>query len=100
MMTEPLPETLQGFVSELGSCIESLRTILVSSEALPADTFQHLAGTFTRLLNLILKTYPDLVDSEKDAARPPHLVLAPVTRLSRVSLALPRHPPSAPSLGN
>ncbi len=70
MKTKPLPETLQGFASELGVCIDSLREILASSKAIPAVTFQQLAGAFTHLLNLILKTYPDLADSEKDAARP------------------------------
>ncbi len=65
-----LPEALQGFASELGTCVDSLREILASSAVIPAGSFQQLAGTFTRLLNLILKSYPDLTDAEKDTARP------------------------------
>lgn len=70
MTTESLPETLRAFASELEMCIDSLRAFLTSSEVLSPDTFQCLAGTFTHVLNLILKVYPNLTDSEKDNARP------------------------------
>ncbi len=70
MATEPLPELLQELASELEACIDSLKGVLASSKVILADTFQQLAGTFTRVLNLILKKYPDLTDSEKDSARP------------------------------
>ncbi len=70
MAREPLPEPIRKFSSELGAYTDSLKRILASSEVIPTETFQQLAGTFTRLLNLILKAYPEMVDAEKDAARP------------------------------
>jgi len=69
-VAQNVPEDLREFLSEIWACSESLRALLSRNEAIPQEPFQELAGTFTRLLNLILKKYVDLTAPDKDNARP------------------------------
>ena len=70
MAIEQVPEPLEEFASQIAGSIDSLQKLLAVETPIPVESFNQLVGNFTRFLNLILKKYPDLPETEKDGARP------------------------------
>ncbi|OLS14078.1 MAG: hypothetical protein RBG13Loki_2256 [Promethearchaeota archaeon CR_4] len=70
MNTEASPDPLQDYFRKIWINLESLRILLARDSPIPEELFYPLSGEFTRLLNLVLKQYPDLNDRGKDSARP------------------------------
>jgi hypothetical protein len=64
------PPPLRADFDAIWENLASLKVLLEQNAPIAEATFNPLVGTFTHLLNALLKKYPSLGEGEKDVARP------------------------------
>src|SRR5271157_713001 len=78
MRPSKIPAGLTEEFSTIGDSLNGLSQLLLQDTEIDPDEFTCFVGDFTKLLNLVLRKYPDLGEELKDDVRPHLLYLRQV----------------------